>query len=384
MFEFIDNLLYLLFSLPVLYLVVFALFSLPKKKDPAPSLQHLRKMAVLVPAYREDSVIEDTVNAILSQQYPKEQFDVVVISDKMREETNTCLSKRPIRLIQLYLEKSSKAIAIRTALEELSGYDIAIVLDADNIIEPLFLQKINGAFSEGTRVVQAHRKAKNTNTNFAFLDAISEEINNSIFRKGHVIAGFSSALIGSGMAFEFDYYKTLMGQIESISGEDKELEHRILLQGIKIDYLEHAIVLDEKIQRSKDFSNQRKRWLSAQFEMVRRFVPQLPTAIKNGEFSFCDKVLQMILPPRVILLGCLFLISIVTLIIDLELAEKWITLFALLLIALMLSIPLSLYNRQFLIALLSLPKVFVLMGLNLFRLKGASKQFIHTPHGIDQ
>jgi hypothetical protein len=49
--------------------------------------------------------------------------------------------------------------------------------------------------------VQGHRTAKNTNNSWAILDAISEEINNNIFRKGHRVLGLSSAIIGSGMAF---------------------------------------------------------------------------------------------------------------------------------------------------------------------------------------
>jgi hypothetical protein len=40
-------------------------------------------------------------------------------------------------------------------------------------------------------VVQGHRAAKNTK-DFAMLDAISEEINNNIYSKGHRAIGMSS------------------------------------------------------------------------------------------------------------------------------------------------------------------------------------------------
>jgi hypothetical protein len=48
-------------------------------------------------------------------------------------------------------------------------------------------------------VVQGHRAAK-THKDFAMLDAISEEINNNIYSKGHRAIGMSSRLAGSGMA----------------------------------------------------------------------------------------------------------------------------------------------------------------------------------------
>ncbi|MFQ8804839.1 MAG: glycosyltransferase [Alistipes indistinctus] len=38
-------------------------------------------MAVLIPAYREDRVIDQSVEAILAQQYPRERYEVVVIAD---------------------------------------------------------------------------------------------------------------------------------------------------------------------------------------------------------------------------------------------------------------------------------------------------------------
>jgi cellulose synthase/poly-beta-1,6-N-acetylglucosamine synthase-like glycosyltransferase len=66
--------------------------------------------------------------------------------------------------------------------------------------------------------VQGHRTAKNTNNSWAILDAISEEINNNIFRKGHRVLGLSSAIIGSGMAFRYNYFKALMSTVTAVGG----------------------------------------------------------------------------------------------------------------------------------------------------------------------
>ena len=82
-----------------------------------------------------------------------------------------------------------------------------MVLDADNLMETSFISKVNNAFNKGYMAVQGHRVAKNINTRFAILDAVSEEVNNMIFRKGHRVVGLSAALIGSGMAMEYAYFK---------------------------------------------------------------------------------------------------------------------------------------------------------------------------------
>jgi hypothetical protein len=49
-----------------------------------------------------------------------------------------------------------------------------------------------------------------------------------------------------------------------------------------------------------------------------------------------------------------------------------------------LAIPAEYYSRNFLIALLKIPGLFLRMFLLMFRLKGVNKQFIHTPHGLSE
>ena len=76
----------------------------------------------------------------------------------------------------------------------------------------------------------------------ALLDAISEEINNHIFRKGHRSLCLSSAIIGSGMAFDYQLFKEYMTTLQAVGGFDKELELKLLHNGYKIDYLPDAMV----------------------------------------------------------------------------------------------------------------------------------------------
>jgi len=47
-----------------------------------------------------------------------------------------------------------------------------------------------------------------------------------------------------------------------------------------------------------------------------------------------------------------------------------------------LAIPLRLYNWDLIKSIFLLPKVFIKMFNVLFKLKGANKSFIHTPHGV--
>jgi cellulose synthase/poly-beta-1,6-N-acetylglucosamine synthase-like glycosyltransferase len=232
--------------------------------------------------------------------------------------------------------------------------------------------------------------AKNTNTAFAVLDAISEEVNNHIFRKGHRVLGLSSALIGSGMAFDYHFFKKTMAQVNAVGGFDKELELKLLKNRNTIEYLADAYVLDEKVQKTDVFSNQRKRWLSAQFVYFGRFAASgLKELFLRGNVDFADKVYQMVSPPRILLLGMVVLISMSYLLFDvfseasilLVSPLAWYLIFGMTVLSFLLAVPQKFYNGATLRAIWTLPKAFGVMFLSLFKLKGANKKFIHTQHG---
>ena len=132
---------------------------------------------------------------------------MAVISDHMQPETNEYLRTLPITLLTPTFEKSSKAKAMQYAINEVKGdFDNVVILDADNVVRPEFLSQLNILCSIYD-VIQCHRCAKNANNDVAVLDGASEEINNTIFRKAHNRLGLSSALIGSGMCFNYELFK---------------------------------------------------------------------------------------------------------------------------------------------------------------------------------
>ncbi len=380
--RFLLDVLFSLSSFYCIYLLFFAIASkinaTVRNKESRPE----KKILVLIPAYAEDRVIFEAVDSFLKQDYPRGHYEICVISDHMQEETNQKLAGLPIRLeIAQFPEGSTKVKALNLALSHTEHFDIAIIMDADNVVEPSFLTEIDRAFSPGVQVVQSHRKAKSTETPFQMLDAISEEINNSIFRQGHYNAGLSAALIGSGMAFDFDLIKSTLSHFSSVGGFDKELEHVLLKQRIRFHYLPNTAVYDEKIKKPEDFSKQRRRWLSAQWIYLKRFSPHFFPAIREGNIDFANKILQMMMLPRVLFLGGLLFLSLLMTLIHPASSIRWWILSGLVVFSLCLAIPSALWNRKIFRAMFYLGHAFVLMLLNLFRLKGANKKFLHTPHG---
>ena len=382
----LDWLLYILFAINVAYLLVCSLASLCRYKPfvTAPA-RTSKRFAVFIAAYREDAVILPTVHACLAQDYPDDRYDVVVISDHMRPETNAVLSSLPIKLLQVDFEKSTNTKSLQAALGYLdkAAYDIALVIDADNIIAPSYLSELNDAFSvSGVRVVQTHRVAKNLNTGMAYLDAISEEINNSIFRLGHVNLGMSAALIGSGMAFEYPLFYDAMMDNTSVGGFDRVLEMKLLYKAYTFIICRYYRQGREDTE-SEQLLQAASPLLSAQYYSFFEFANHLLPAIRSRKWDFCDKLYQQISLSRVLLLGFVFIISLAHSLFASPSACKWWGIFILLLLALALAIPRKYWKWRLLKAVCWVPYSFLLMLLNLFRLKEANRRFIHTTHGVD-
>lgn len=388
--EIVEYILIGYFGFAAVYIFIFALAGVFSQRKRMAKEDKNRKFAVLIPGYKEDNVIVEVAQKALQQDYPTKSFDVVVIADSFQETTLAQLKNLPIILVEVSFDKSTKAKALNKAMDTIgNNYDVALVLDADNIMAHDFITKINQAFNKGFMVVQGHRAAKNVNTSFAILDAISEEVNNQIFRKGHRVLGLSSALIGSGMAFDYQFFKTTMANVNAVGGFDKELELKLLKNRHTIEYLHNAIVLDEKVQKADVFGNQRKRWLSAQFIYFRRyFFSGLKELLFKGNIDFFDKVYQMVSPPRILLLGIVTVITSIYLLLNITgiavsnvPSLDWYITFGITVLAFLLAIPKKFYNKATLMAVSSLPKAFFVMFLSLFKLKGANKKFIHTQHG---
>lgn len=310
----------------VLYLGIFAIASFIKRTQEQPRTKKQNRIVVLIPSFKQDAVIEQTVISVLSQAYPQRMFDVTVISDHQSEMTNMRLAQYPITLLTPNFAESTKAKSLQYAilnLPEFKIYDIVLILDADNIIEQDYLLKINDAFEiAATKVIQTHRVSRNRDTTAARLGAIFEEINNAIFRRGHINLGLSSALAGSGTAYDFNWFKTNVMKVKT-AGEDKELEVLLLRQEVFIDYFEDIYVYGEKMRTTTKMNQQRGRWVSQQFQNVIRNIKFLPSAIFRKKYDLADKIIQWMLLPRTTMMAIMILMSIILPFIYLTLVIKW-------------------------------------------------------------
>lgn len=377
------GLLFFYCALSVGYLLFFSITGkLFYKKNTFSSTDPSKRIAILVPAYKEDSIIVATATNLINLDYPKELYDVYILADSFQVQTLEHLRKMPLYVIEVRFDKSTKAKSLNEGFRMISKpYDAALICDADNFLARDFLRKIDYRFAGGARAVQGQRVAKNLDTSFAILDACSESINNNIFRKGANAVGLSSPVIGSGMAFEFGALKKALSEINAVGGFDKPLQLKIVESGIRIEYLETALIFDEKVDSQQAFKQQRKRWLSSQFIYLRKFfIPGLRQLFKGNISYFNLALANNFVLPRAFLFMILPMLCLVSYLVEPTWARWFLMAFGLYLLSLVIAIPAMLVNKDLMLALLKLPKAFAAMVAALFQMKKANKTFIHTVH----
>jgi len=381
----IDIALWVIISGSVAYVAFFAIISLFYDKEDRVAMhaaalsQRMTRFLVLYPAYNEDRVIVNAVERFLEQNYPSDLYTLVVISDHMQPETNRYLASLPLILLTPTFKKSSKAKAMQYAINEVQGnFDNVVILDADNVVRPEFLSQLNILCSVYD-AIQCHRCAKNANNDVAVLDGASEEINNTIFRKAHNRLGLSSALIGSGMCFDYELFRKNVFLLTT-AGEDREMEALLLRQGVFIKYAPDIHVFDEKVSSQDNFQRQRMRWMTAQVQSLLYQLPKIPSAIIHGNINFVDKTIQQALIPRSILIVLLGGISVLMTLFIPDWCEKWWVLFGILAVSLFIAIPAQLRFRSF-AKVLTIPALVLRMLKNMLHIDRKNTDFIHTQHG---
>ena len=322
----IDGLLFALVALTVGYVVFYSVTSLFSRTQEVPKAKRQNRFIVLIPAYKSDKTIVQTVASILSQDYPQRMFDVVVISDHQKEMTNMRLAQYTITLLTPNFEKSSKTKSLQYAVLNLPAfkiYDVAVVLNSSSIVEPEFLDNLNNAYeAAGTKAIVTHLMPRNRDTSSARLSTVFEEINNSLFRRGHIALGLSAALTSTGVAYDFEWFKNNLMKVRT-STEDKELEAMLIHQQIYVDYFDDIHVYTERKREVADFNKQRRSWVLEQWYSALKNIRFLPAAIFNQQYDWVDKILQWMLLPRTILFPVLVLMSIILPFIYFTLAVKW-------------------------------------------------------------
>lgn len=370
-----------------LYLFVFSIAGAldDYTEYPVPNEQSPKSFLVLIPGYKEDAVILKSVEHVVNLDYPHNLFHCAVLADDFQPSTLAAIRSLGAEAFEISRDPArNKARSIQKYLDQCNhNFDACIILDADNCVSTDFLMLSNAYLQGDVKVVQAKRIAKNEHNSLSRLDALSEIINNHIFRKGQRKLGLSASLIGSGMIIDMKFFRQIMKNMNVISGFDKEMELRILKNKVTIEYAEDILVEDEKVSKHDVYVNQRRRWTYAQLFFLRKNTGNaIRELFKNSNYDYFNKVLQFALLPRVVSLGLSIIFPIITYFIPGNIFYWSVLNLILVVFALSFAVNKDLKFKDLFILIYKLPSAFFGMLQAMLTSKQASTKFIHTPHNI--
>ena len=264
-----------------------------KKLKPKPKHAPQKRIAAIIAARNEESVIANLVDSLLKQNYPKELYDVYVVPNNCTDDTEGVARRAGAKILDCTVPVSSKgevlAFTFDQLLEGKDEYDGFCIFDADNLVHPDFFAEVNAALCNGKQVGQGYRDSKNPDDSWVsgcvsiFYWGMSR-----LYNHARSNLGFSAALNGTGFMVSADVIREYGWNTISLT-EDLEFTAQCALRGIEVAWMEDAIIYDEQPLKLMDSYVQRRRWSAGTFQCMNKYFKDLmATAFKKRSFACLD------------------------------------------------------------------------------------------------
>jgi cellulose synthase/poly-beta-1,6-N-acetylglucosamine synthase-like glycosyltransferase len=136
-------LVYVVLGYPVVLAILARKFGRPFKRD-----EMLRSVSVVIAVRNGEKFIADKLNSILSLDYPKEQIEILVVSDGSHDATESIaagFADRGVRL--LCIPRAGKAAALNLGISEAKN-EILILTDVRQTLAVDSVRKLVGCFGD--------------------------------------------------------------------------------------------------------------------------------------------------------------------------------------------------------------------------------------------
>lgn len=274
-----------------LYFAAVAVFALrrPKSFTPAPPGT---RFACLVAARNEETVIGPLVESLRGQNYPAELFDVWVIPNNCTDGTEAAARRAGAEIFPPRGPVRCKGEALREAVEGLlpMEYDAFCVFDADNVVHPDFLARMNDAFQGGAQVAKAALRVKNPGDSWlSGCYGLYFTLFDTFYNRARANCGLSAKLVGTGFTVSRGVLERLGGWNTVTIAEDAELSAQCAALGIRVHFVPDAVTYDEAPARLAVSLRQRRRWCSGVMSVAEvRGRALLPAVTRPGGMRAAD------------------------------------------------------------------------------------------------
>ena len=243
-------------------------------------------VTIMIPAHNEDQVIANTVENVLSIDYPN--FEVIVIDDRSTDSTPNVingLADKYENIKALIRDKDAfpgKSAVLNDAMSLAKG-DAVLVFDADATVEPDFLNKLI-PYLEPSDVgaVQARKIIRNKDYNLLTRCQNNEYSTDTHLQVGRDAVKGAVELRGNGELIKREALEDIGGWNNYTITDDLDMSTRLHIKGWDIRFCPEACVYEEGIVFIMPLFRQRRRWLEG---TIRRYLEYFGEAINSKKMS---------------------------------------------------------------------------------------------------
>lgn len=275
------------------------------------------KVAIIVPAHNEESIIVSTLSSILPQL--NDDDVLLVVADNCTDNTITLARESgAIAIERMDLSQRGKGYALDFGLQFLADNnppEIVIIIDADCHVSANCIDVLARQAKAEQRPVQA-LYLMHSQENEGIKQAIAEFawlVKNYIRPLGLKKLGLHCQLMGTGMAFPW----VLLRQADLAHGnmvEDMKLGIDLAVNGFSPAFCPSALVSSEFPVSTAVSDEQRKRWEHGHIATIFTETPRLlKAALKQRKTSLLYMALDLSIPPLSLLGLWLLVMFLVTL-----------------------------------------------------------------------
>lgn len=250
-----------------LYFEVFLLISFFEKKPLTKTSvrpKHYPSVTMLVPAYNEAGTLAQTVESLLSLDYPKDKLKVLIVDDGSRDSTRNIgqalAAQHETRVGYLYKENGGKYTALNLGIQR-SNSELVGCLDADSFVAKDALLEVvkkleaDPSIMALTPVMKVHRPKKV----LELMQAV-EYTFGIFYKKMFDNLAAVNVLPGPFSIYKREVFKKIGLFKHAHNTEDMEIAFRMHAHGLKIVNAHTAVVYTTVPTTLRSLLKQRTRW----------------------------------------------------------------------------------------------------------------------------
>ncbi|HLY91964.1 MAG TPA: glycosyltransferase, partial [Candidatus Angelobacter sp.] len=280
-----------------------ATFDRLRKPAPVGGPDYKPSVTVIIPAYNEEKVIEQTVRSVLASDYPR--LHIIVVDDGSKDATSALVEEKfkqelaDGRVVLITKTNAGKASALNEGLKH-SIDEIYVGIDADTMIAPTAVSLLVPHFADPkVAAVAGNAKVGNRVNLWTRWQALEYITSQNFERRALNVFGAVSVVPGAIGAWRTSAVRQAGGYHTDTVAEDADLTMSLLENGWRVINEDRALAFTEAPTNASGLMRQRFRWSFGILQAVWKHGAAIRKRSRLGWIALPNIIIFQILLPLV-------------------------------------------------------------------------------------